>query len=688
MLVSSSRLASCIRVLGPVWFATLGVAFAAETAEPAPVAAQAKAPTIPLTAFAALPSIQLPRLSPDGRGAVMIQNVNGKSYVVVSGFGAEPKVLLQTDNDKYSFMSVRWAGNQRVLIGASFPEERRGIRTIETRLIGIDRDGTNLKADLTRAIQGDGVFEPQQRTAQLQDRIVASVPGEPEVVLLALDTKVPAQPDIYRLDVRSGQARLVQRNLGGIQNWMADTQGEVRLAQGTSGTTRRVMVKPPASPERPSSWVALARYDASDPAAARTQALAPLGFDADPRFLYALAPVDGRNALVRIDLQDPAFPRETLLADPQFDVRASLIRDPASRRIVGVNATTNASRTLFWDDDARRRRESLERALPGRLNRVVSNDATGQRGIVLSIQGARPPDYFMMDWASGRAEIIGSAQPELVKQPLATPRRIALRSRDGLALEGYLTLPPRRAAGPMDNSGGRPARPMPAILLPHGGPAAADTGGYDYWSQFLASRGWAVLQINFRGSTGYGQEFREAGRRRWGLEMQDDLADGMRWLVDQGIADAGRVCIVGGSYGGYAALMGAVKDPALYRCVVSFAGPTDLRDLLSHSQNFVGYELGAEAEIGTWWGDREKLRQTSPALRAAEIRVPVLLMHGVNDLTVPVEQSRDMAEALQKAGHTDTRYVELPLGNHTLARQQDRVRVLTEMERFLQQNLD
>lgn len=197
-----------------------------------------------------------------------------------------------------------------------------------------------------------------------------------------------------------------------------------------------------------------------------------------------------------------------------------------------------------------------------------------------------------------------------------------------------------------------------------------------------------MLQINFRGSTGYGQDFREASRRRWGLEMQDDLADSLRWLVDQGIADPARACMADGSYGGYAALMGAVKDLALYRCVISFAGPADLRDLLSHAQNYAGYELGAEVEIGAWWSDRERLRQASPAQRAAEIRAPVLLIHGVNDLTMPVSQSREMAEALSKAGHADARYVELPLADHTLSRQQDRVRVLAEIEEFLKKYLD
>ncbi|MGF6346018.1 alpha/beta hydrolase family protein [Variovorax sp. W2I14] len=672
-----------LRRLAALCLAGSGIAFAAEPPDSPP---PPPAP-IPVQAFAELPAIEMLRMSPDGRGAAMVQNVEGKSYVVVSGFGNKPKIVLRTDNDKYIVSSLRWAGNKRLLIGAFFPDHRRGVATGETRLIAIDPDGSNLKADLASALQNGPFFERQRHMPQYQDRIVGALRDEPETVLIAYDAQSPGQPDVYRLDARTGRSRLLQRNLGGIRHWMADPQGVVRLGSGSTRTTLRVMVKPPESQGRPSEWAALATYDGTDPTEARRQALTPLGFDADPRFLYALAPVDGRNALVRIDLQDPAFPRQTLLADARFDIRGDLIRDPATQRVVGIEYRTDVPRLLYWDDAARQRQDALDRALPKRGNRIVSDDETGQRSIVLSVQGSRPPKYYTMDWASGTLGLISDTHPALEKQPLATPKRVALRSRDGLQLEGYLTLPPAREAK-AEMAGAPSAHSLPTIMLPHGGPASINTGSYDYWAQFFASRGWAVLQINFRGSIGYGQDFREAGRRRWGLEMQDDLADGLRWLVEQGIADPQRACIVGGSYGGYAALMGAVKDPTLYRCAISFAGPSDLRDLLSHSQNYMGYELGAEAEIGTWWGDREKLRQTSPALRAAEIRVPVLLVHGANDLIVPVEQSRDMAEALKKANRTDARYVELPLGDHRLSREEDRVRVLTEMEQFLRKNLE
>ncbi|KAF1036029.1 MAG: Dipeptidyl aminopeptidase BIII [Herbaspirillum frisingense] len=172
------------------------------------------------------------------------------------------------------------------------------------------------------------------------------------------------------------------------------------------------------------------------------------------------------------------------------------------------------------------------------------------------------------------------------------------------------------------------------------------------------------------------------------MEMQDDVTDGVHWSIAQGIADPAKVCIVGGSYGGYAAMMGAIKTPDLYRCALSINGVADLRDLLANQQRFIGYEIGAERIIGQWWSDRERLRQTSPVNRAGEIRTPLLLIHGKEDRAVPVEQSRDMADALKDAGNGNYTYLELPLGDHELSREEDRARAFGEMENFLKRYLD
>ena len=217
-----------------------------------------------------------------------------------------------------------------------------------------------------------------------------------------------------------------------------------------------------------------------------------------------------------------------------------------------------------------------------------------------------------------------------------------IKARDGLDLVALLS-PPASASG----------KPWPLVLLPHGGPHSRDSNDFDVETEFLASRGVAVLQVSFRGSAGYGHDLMSAGLKRWGLEMQDDLTDAVQWALSQGLADPKRLCIMGGSYGGYAALVGVVKTPQLYRCAISLTGVTDLIDMAAYQCDYVGGIAAARAQIGSSWSDRDQLRATSPALNAEHIQVPVLPVHGSDDRVVPVEQSRDMAHALGKAGRSE-----------------------------------
>lgn len=213
-------------------------------------------------------------------------------------------------------------------------------------------------------------------------------------------------------------------------------------------------------------------------------------------------------------------------------------------------------------------------------------------------------------------------------------------------------------------------------------------GAFNYWTQWFVSRGWAVLEPRFRGTEGYGDDVLRGGFQRWGLEMQDDVTDVVQYAIRAGIANASRICIVGSGYGGYAALMGAVKTPDLYRCAVSVGGVADLTQVLSDSRWYLNQKPMVEARIGSWWNDRDRLRDTSPIAHAQEMRTPLLLMHGRMDRSVPLLQSREMADALNAAGVTNSRYVELPLADEALRREEDRLHLFSEMERFLSQYLD
>lgn len=251
---------------------------------------------------------------------------------------------------------------------------------------------------------------------------------------------------------------------------------------------------------------------------------------------------------------------------------------------------------------------------------------------------------------------------------MAQKQVVHYKARDGLEIEAYLTL----------TKSHKPGEKLPTVIFPHGGPMASDTDRFDYWTQFFANRGYAVLQMNFRGSSDYGFDFMKAGLKGWGLAMQNDIEDGAHWMIAEGYTDPHKMCIVGASYGGYAAMMGAAKSPKLFRCAISFAGVSDLAGLVRAHHNFINYKVVKE-QIGD---DTRDLEQRSPVTFAKQIEIPVLLIHGDRDRNVRVHQSELMDKALLAAGK-DVTYVELKTGDHYLSREEDRIATFKAMDTFL-----
>jgi dipeptidyl aminopeptidase/acylaminoacyl peptidase len=284
------------------------------------------------------------------------------------------------------------------------------------------------------------------------------------------------------------------------------------------------------------------------------------------------------------------------------------------------------------------------------------------------------PGFAFVDLDAKKADWIGPQYAGLQASDIAPTRAVTYRAADGMELSGYLTLPR-----------GKAEKGLPLVVLPHGGPASRDTPGFDWWAQAIVSRGYAVLQVNFRGSSGFGRAFQEAGYGQWGRKMQTDLSDGVRWLAGQGVIDPKRVCIVGASYGGYAALAGATLDPEPYRCAASVAGPSDLRKMVAYSRS-----RGGQLSLRYWtrFMGAEDLRdpilsQISPALQVEKVKIPVLLVHGRDDTVIPLEQSQFMAEALRKAGKP-VELVVLKGDDHGLSRGETRLQMLQSVVSFLE----
>ncbi|BCA53962.1 peptidase S9 [Nitrospira sp. KM1] len=626
---------------------------------------------LPIKSFASLPLIQSMKLSPSGTHLASIQNIGTKTYVVTSTHdGKNLKRILESENKTFSVRWFEWFDDERLLVSVMVADVRRDTavhhKWVQTRLFAINRDGSNLKTDLVTP-EVDPLRGQPDHLPQLQDGMIGRIPGDSRSILIALDFKTPTYPDVYKLDVYTGERELVERNIYGIRTWVADRQGVVRLGVAVEGTTIHYLVKIPGR----DSWQTLRKFDVE-----REAGLAPLGFDEDPNILYVKQDLDGRSAVYRMDLSNLESPPALLASHAVYDVNGSLIYAPWLKRAVGLQYDADTSKNTYWSADVETLHARVNVALPGRANIIYSSSHDGLRHLVTSEHATQPRQWYLLDEPSNRLIWIADAYPDLNPKVLAEPAPLTVKARDGTILHGYFTKPP-----------GRNVR-RPLILFPHGGPVYRDDRSFDYWTQFFVSRGWSVLQVNFRGSSGYGREFMEAGFKRWGLEMQDDLTDSVQQVVARGLADPNRICIVGGSYGGYAALMGIAKTPDAYRCAVSFAGVSDLQFLLQQNIHNVNYRIGWERQLGSAWSDRARLNATSPINHVEKIRTPLLMMHGAEDRVVLVEQSREMAVALKKAGNTNFRYVEFPDGDHHLSRAEDRIRVFNEMEKFLATHLD
>lgn len=627
----------------------------------------------PVENFARLPRVSQVSLSPDGERIAALMNVEGQTVLVVQLPGHKPKSILFTDNKQHHFGWVRWVNDERLVVSVRFAWRRGFVGTIETRLLSIKADGTGA-VNLVQGSRVSGGMAGTVVTHQIQDRVIDWLPQDGRHLLLELIEPGGRVPAVYKVNVDTGRRTSVRSPERRVHRWMSDAQGRVRAGMRIDDDLYELRVRAPEDDEWRSLWRAEKLKDA----------VWPLGFGRDPQELFVQAYHEGRQAVFSVRLDDPALTRRLVAAHPKHDVDGRLLRSPKTGEVLGLRLGSDEGdvgepRAELWNPTWRSQLKAVDLALPNRQNLLLDISHDEEHYLIYSSGNRQPGEYYVGDRRSGDLALVGRTYPQLDPAALAGKSRVTIKARDGLSLDAFLTLPRGRTAGD-----GGPALPM--VLLPHGGPHSRDDGDFETWTEFLADRGYMVLQVNFRGSEGYGHEFESAGLKRWGLEMQDDLTDGVAWAVAQRLADPKRVCIVGASYGGYAALMGAVKTPDLFRCAVSFAGVSDLPDLIAHQRDYIGGEAAAERMIGRVWGDRERLRATSPARQAERIQVPVLLVHGSVDRVVPVEQSADMAKALKRAGKSH-RYIEQEGGDHHLSRYEHRLEFFKALEAFLDEHL-
>ena len=542
------------------------------------------------------------------------------------------------------------------------------------RLIAVDADGANQK-----------VIAPIEGAARgpYQDSVIGWRGEVPDTILVIaqrnpvrfdmpsaqrgvrdshMGSTVIVNPTVFGLNIRTGNLTELLAPRRPLSDFLVDATGRVRLGWGMNDRSRELHyeVHEPSTDQ----WRALQSLDTG----ASNEILKPIALCAAPASCaWAIGPAAGREALWRMDLATGS--KSVEFAPAAVDITGPMFGPGGELR--GVVYETDRPQVYYTDAVTRQMIERLQPLVPDEFLREM--DATPDRSQVI-LRASSDTDagtFFRYAPASGRFERIGTAYPALRGAALGQLRAIEYPARDGVRIPGYLTLP-----------AGAAAHPLPLIVMPHGGPIDRDDWQFNFLRAFLVNRGYGVLQMNFRGSSGFGEQWLKAANQDWGGLTYADITDGARWAVAQGIAAAGRMCIVGWSFGGYAALLGAVRNGDLYACAVSIAGVSDL-SLLEMQEARTRGEAPTRAQIGA---EVSKLEADSPARHARDVKIPVLLVHGDHDLQSDVSQSRTMDAALTAAGKSHE-YLQLSGAGHAIDREADRLRVLQKVAQFLATHL-
>ncbi|MEM6836742.1 MAG: S9 family peptidase [Cyanobacteria bacterium P01_C01_bin.120] len=596
-------------------------------------------PLIPRATLFGNPQRTRPRLSPDGKYlAYIAPDANNVLQVWLQDSGSSDRQL--TQDKKRGIRSFFWTYQENRLI---YLQDADGDENFHLYLVDIV---TGMVRDLTP-------FEGVKASPVDLD------PDFPDSALVSLNLQDRQKFDVYRINLTTGAVEFNTENPGNIVSWTADAQFQIRAATAATadgGSELLYRTTPDAD------WESLRRWGPDDEGGA-------VGFSKDSNTLYIVGTHDANaQRFIALDL---AARTETVIAeDPQYDI-GGVETHPTERTIQAVSFYKDKEEWTILDDSIRPDFAAIAQVRPGEFT-IGSRTLADDQWLVAYLTDDGPVYYYQYDRASKSATYLFSNQPELEGLALASMEPIAYEARDGLTIHGYLTLPV-----------GIEAQNLPTVLFVHGGPWARDTWGLNPPVQWLANRGYAVLQVNFRGSTGYGKEFVNAGNRQWGKTMHDDLIDAVDWICSQGIADRNQVAIMGGSYGGYATLAGLTFTPEVFACGVDIVGPSNLLTLIRSVPPYWQPMMAMFAHrVGDIETEETMLKERSPLFSVERIQKPLLIGQGANDPRVKEAESEQIVEAMHKAGKP-VEYVLYTDEGHGFARPENRLHFYGIVEEFL-----
>lgn len=618
----------------------------------------------PIEAFGNLPAISPPSLSPDGKHFATIQQVNGRPAAViyaVNAPGVKPTIV---PSENAVINGVTWVNNQRLIVTVKLAKTNYAGQYTAVRAFLVNADGSDVKllgrheADYYKINYSGGAI--LDLDADNPNYVYFEV-VEPSALNACYCI------DVHRIDVTTGEVRRMGYGLPQTADWLMDGHGHIAARMDYSYTDMTLHVKVPDGGD----WRDVTQLDLS--AKGDTSIL---GLSENGNALLLVKSTTGHAAVYPLDIKTGKL-GAAIFDNPNYDVGPGIYS--RSGRVIGAAFEDDKVEYHYFNPERQALQAGLEKAFPDTSVVATSTNAALNVAIVATETPKNGINYYYLDRTTHQAQPIISAYPQLAAADLGEMKPYTFKARDGLTIPGYLTLPPNKIA-----------KNLPLVVLPHGGPHARSVEGFAWYVQFLANRGYAVFEPNFRGSTGYGKAFMEKGFRQWGRTMQDDVTDGVKALIADGTADPNRVCIAGISYGGYAALAGAAFTPELYKCAISIAGVSDVRQMIKTDMagmNSVSpLASHIEAQIGDSSSDQAYLDAISPALHADQIRIPVLLMHGKSDATVQFSQSEEMRDALIRAGHPPI-FVSFEGDDHAISLATTRVEILKNMEAFLDKNI-
>ncbi len=630
----------------------------------------------PASAFASLPQMSFVRLSPNGQRVAWANDPGGNPVIEVFDLAAG-KELKKLSPPNARIRDLDWADDRKLIISVSRSLTQSGSTTAEKRYeferflaVDVESAGGDAKSLL---------MEHPDRETVTGATLEGLHPATPGTVIMStwsfsgsayreeIGSRLSGgrkdsgyQLSLFEVDTTSGKGRQIESGSPYTIEWILDSTGQSAARSDWNPETRLYSV----FVRDGSSWKSILStrmdydFELEGLTADGSALLAISSRGADRNKVWSL-PIGGGELSVYYE-------------HPEEDVM-SVITD----RFTGAPAgffIGGAETTIHWIDPKMNSiQNAVSKAFPGTVTQIFDRSRDYKRIVTHVESASSPPTYYLIDFARGSADIIGESYPALAGTALGEQEVTSYPARDGIAIPAYVTVPP-----------GREAKNLPLVVFPHGGPHARDDTGFDWWTQFLATRGYLVLQPQFRGSFGFGAAHQRAGQRQWGRAMQDDVTDGVKFLVEKGMADPKRVCIVGASYGGFAALAGVAFTPDLYRCAVSVNGVADIPSMAGFMEKRSGDDSGSLRAWKDLVGQPtdEDVARFSPARSIATIKAPILLVHGTNDTIVPYSQSENFARQLAQGGKHH-QLIELKGEDHWLSTSASRLQMLTALEAFL-----